>query len=329
MTAIIILNWNGAADTIECLQSLKHVQEDYFCVVADNGSQEDSIRQIEQYLHTSGCTHRIMNRGEQLDKQPTKHEIILYKMGENLGFAKGNNEALRLLSSFAPDHYLLLNNDTIVEPSFLQSLQNFSKEHPDIQALTPLICYHYDHNIVWNAGGKLFFGLRKYYYAKQPVQAIKETGHIMVTFLTGCALFFSPQLLREDGGIFTEDFFFGEEDFNFCLRMNQQKQKMACVLTSKIYHKVSASVTNRDSLGKTYIYYLNRFVDMRLHYHNNLYYHIWAWLYPLYICLLLHKLGYSLKTSFKFIAKVICQSRKQTSVSQQDFISAITGFHLS
>lgn len=329
MTAIIILNWNGAADTIECLQSLRLVQEDYFCVVADNGSQDESVKQIEQFLHTSSTTHRIIAHGENLDELPVNHEVIVYQIGKNLGFAKGNNEAIRLISFATPDHYLLLNNDTIVEPSFLQSLQTFSKTHPDIQALTPLICYHYNHNIVWNAGGKQFFGFRKYFYAKQPVQAIKEKGHIMVTFLTGCALFFSPQLLRKDGGIFTENFFFGEEDFNFCLRMNQQRQKMACVLTSKIYHKVSASVTNRDSLGKTYIYYLNRFIDMRLHYHNNLYYHIWSWLYLFYICLLLHKLGHTLHTSFQFVAKVLHQSKRQTSVSRQDFISAITDFHLS
>lgn len=38
MTAIIILNWNGANDTIECLESLYAVQDDFFIVLADNGS---------------------------------------------------------------------------------------------------------------------------------------------------------------------------------------------------------------------------------------------------------------------------------------------------
>ena len=322
MTAIIILNWNGAADTIECLQSLRLVQEDYFCVVADNGSQDESVKQIEQFLQTSSITHRIITHGEKLDELPANHEVIVYQIDKNLGFAKGNNEVIRLISFAAPDHYLLLNNDTIVESSFLQSLQTFSKVHPDIQALTPLICYHYDHNIVWNAGGKQFFGLRKYFYAKQPVQAIKEKGHIMATFLTGCALFFSPQLLRKDGGIFTENFFFGEEDFNFCLRMNQQRQKMACVLTSKIYHKVSASVANYNSLGKIYIYYLNRFIDIRLN-STPISYWLWSRFYINYVIILLYRKHFALTKIFPFIRKLLQDAQKKNCVTQQDFINII------
>lgn len=321
MTAIIILNWNGSADTIECLQSLQKVQDDYFCVVADNGSHDDSIKNIEQYLQETGVAYRTALHGEKLNGNPENHEVIIYKIGENLGFAKGNNEALRFISPSAPDHYLLLNNDTIVEPSFLQELLSFSEQYPHIQVLTPLICYHYDHNIIWNAGGKQFYGFRKYFYAKQPIQTVKETGHIMVTFLTGCALFFSPNLLRKDGGIFTEDFFFGEEDFNFCLQMNKRKQPMACVLTSKIYHKVSASTKNSHQ-GIYYIHYLNRFIDIRKNYSLCAYI---AWAIPstLYAILALTKRGLGFD-GMKIMFRVIRDASKKDTVTHQDFINSIS-----
>lgn len=320
MTAIIILNWNGSQDTIECLQSLQHVQEDYFCVVVDNGSSDNSIQNIERYLQETKITYRTIPHGAQLDRSPIKHEIIIYKIQENLGFAKGNNEAIRFISSITPDHYLLLNNDTIVEPTFLQELLNFSDTHPNIQALTPLICYHYDHNIVWNAGGKQFWGFRKYFYAKQPLQSIKESGHINVTFLTGCALFFRPNILREDGGIFTEDFFFGEEDFNFCLQMNKRKNAMACVLTSKIYHKVNAS-TKKSSQGIYYIHYLNRFIDIRKNY-SLPFYILWMIPSAAHAVLTLGRRGMGFN-SIKTMLRVICDSNKKSRVTHQDFINAI------
>ena len=327
MTAIIMLNWNGAADTLECIDSLRQVPDDYFCVVTDNGSEDNSIQQIEQYLQQSQLPYQVIQRGTPLNEKPQNHEFILYKIGENLGFAGGNNEAIRLVASARPDHYLLLNNDTIVEPNFLQQLNLFSHEHPEYQVLTPLICYNSDRNLIWNAGGKQKWGFRKYHYAKQPIQHIKETGHIPVTFLTGCALFAHSALLQEDGTLLTERFFFGEEDFEFCLRMNQQNKKMACVLTSKIYHKVNASVAKVEPLGKTYIYYLNRFIDMRLHI-SSFAYSIWSALYPLYIYLLLRRLGNNHSVSTRFIAKVKRESRQKEGVTQADFINTITSFSL-
>lgn len=329
MTAIIMLNWNGAADTLECIDSLRQVQDDYFCVVADNGSEDNSTELIEQYFQKENITHRVIRYGEPLQDTPQNHEFILYKIGENLGFARGNNEAIRLIAAATcPNHYLLLNNDTIVEPDFLQQLNLFAYEHPDYQALTPLICYNSDRNLIWNAGGKQKWGLRKYHYAKQPLQNIKEMGHIDVTFLTGCALYADASLLQEDGGLLTERFFFGEEDFEFCLRMNQQNKRMACVLTSKIYHKVNASVAKVEPLGKTYIYYLNRFIDMRLHLSTSAY-RVWAFLYPFYIYLLLRRLGNSHTVSARFISKVKRESRQKEQVTRADFVDTITHFSLS
>ena len=327
MTAILMLNWNGASDTLECIDSLRRVEGDFFCVVADNGSADDSVARIEKYFQEENLAHRVVNEGDTLTEPPANHEFILYTMSENIGFARGNNAAIRLIASAKPDHYLLLNNDTIVEPDFLQQLESFATAHPDHLALTPLICYNSDRNLVWNAGGKQKWGLRKYLYAKQPLQHIKETGHIPVTFLTGCALYADASLLQEDGTLLTERFFFGEEDFEFCLRMNQQGKKMACVLTSKIYHKVNASVAHVEPLGKTYIYYLNRFIDMRQHL-SPLAYFGWKTLYPLYIYRLLRKLGYTHSVTTRFIAKVKRESAQRNEVPQALFLEVIHDFHL-
>ena len=144
MTAIIILNWNGAQDTIECIDSICQIEDDYFCTIVDNGSEDDSVESIIQHLSRKGILHSIVERGGEQPSTVSNHEFIVYKNGVNMGFAKGNNEAIRLISKFRPDTYLLLNNDTIVEKDFLHSLTQFSKDHSEYKVLTPLIFYYYD-----------------------------------------------------------------------------------------------------------------------------------------------------------------------------------------
>ena len=322
-TAIIILNWNGANDTIECLASLYCMASCFYTVVVDNGSKDDSVKQIHQYLESEGVKHRSIHTGEVLETEPEERECIIYETGENLGFAKGNNAAVRLLASYPPDRYLLLNNDTVVEPDFLDNLIAFETNHIEYVALTPLICYNNPRSLVWNAGGKQFFGLRKYYYAMCPVSEIKEQDYIPVTFLTGCALYFSAKVFNEDGVPLTERFFFGEEDFDFCLRMNQQKRKMACVLSSTIYHKVSASVQNKDSVGRVYINTLNRFIDLRLHWPLALFL-LWTFCYiPHLQFLMLHR-NHSFRASILTPWRVFFQSFHQDCVTHEDFLAAAT-----
>lgn len=322
MTAIIILNWNGYNDTIECLRSLYRMTSSFFVVVADNGSSDASVNRIREFLEDENIDVMIVKRGNALTEKPNIRSCIIYDIGENLGFARGNNESIRLISPMLPDYYLLLNNDTIVESDFLDRLTEFIVKHHDIEALTPLICYNSDRNRIWNCGGKQFLGLRKYYYANQTLMHTKDKEYIRVSFLTGCALFFSPSLLNEDGSIFTEDFFFGEEDFNFCLRMNREKRGMACVLTSKIYHKVGNSINKDCNIGKTYIHYLNRFIDVRRN-TSRLKYRLWTLLYSLYVMSLLLKKNFTLSDTLMLLRKTKTVALQKDKVSKADFINAL------
>ena len=323
MTGIIILNWNGATDTIECLKSLYAAQGDFFAVVVDNGSTDDSVTRISDYLAETNTGFRTIEKDGTLDTPPALRECILFRTMANLGFAKGNNEALRLLSQTpVADSYILLNNDTLVEPDFLTELQKFATEHPDYKALTPLICYEGERELIWNCGGRQKAGFRKYYYARQNVSQIQETGYIDITFVTGCALYFRPDILLEDGGVFTEKFFFGEEDFNFCIKMNKQGHKMACVLTSKIYHKVSSSTTNNDPIGKTYIYYLNRYIDVKQNY-SPLFYNMWKAINFPNVVRILKRKGMPIGAAIRWTQKLQNDADRKENVSYEDFIQAL------
>ena len=321
MVGIIILNWNGWKDTISCIESLQKCKENFYTLVYDNGSDDQSIDKIADFLNEGAINYVIADDGKCI-AQPNNKYYYLVKGKENYGFAKGNNNAIKLLAKNLPEYILLLNNDTIVEPDFLDKLTYFADKNIGYDAMTPVICYNSNRDVVWNCGGRQLFGLRKYYYAKKNISDIKEMSHINISFVTGCALLFRPDVLKKDGCLFTENFFFGEEDFNFCIRMNKERRKMACVLDSKIYHKVSASTSMKNQNGKIFIHYLNRFIDVRQNY-SKLFYLFWLMLNVAYLIPLLKRNGLGIKSTIVFLHKLLKLSMVKNNVTRQDFTEAI------
>ena len=245
-TAVILLNWNGADDTVMCLDSLADVRGDFFVVIVDNGSADDSVKRLREYKENSSL------------------DIRLLELDRNYGFAGGNNRGVRFASADNPDAYLLLNNDTVVTPDFLERLEGFVNTHRDYSILTPRINYYFDKSIIWNCGGTLRLGFRKYKYAGCSEDKVKGKDFLPISFVTGCAPFFLPSVLEPDGSVLTERFFFGEEDFDFSLRMRKRGLKMACVMDSVIYHKVGSAGNMMAKSGKVYLHLLNRYIDIRL-----------------------------------------------------------------
>ena len=285
MVCIAILNWNGCDDTSACLESLlKGTYGDYFIIVGDNGSEDGSLDRLyaafgNEETGMSGnkaiaasvrdrCgqktrIHRT-KLGEETYPEVHARDIILYDLKENNGFSKANNLMVRFGAHYRPDCFLLLNNDTVAEPDFLEKLVRFGALHPEYKVLTPLILYFRDRKTVWNGGGRIRRGFRKYHYKDQDISQVREQDFIPCSFITGCCMLFAPDVLTEDGRIFTEKFFYGEEDFELALRLKRQKTGMACVTGSVIYHKVGASVSRHPSeTGPVYIHYLNRLIDVR------------------------------------------------------------------
>lgn len=305
-TVIIILNWHGADDTIACLYSLLAVQGDFSVLVVDNGSADDSVARIGKWIQqNTDCL-----------------SVELLSLDKNYGFAVGNNKGIAYARKYNPDYFLLLNNDTEVTPDFLTRLVNFSECHAEYRVLTPKIHYFFDKNKIWNCGGKLSMGFRKYYYAGQMDDAIKEKEYIPIGFVTGCALFFPPELLDSDGRLLTERFFFGEEDFEFSMRMETESVKMACVLDSVIFHKVGSSGSRMSGLGKIYLHYLNRFVDIRLH-KSRLFYFLWALVNIPFCIKYFYKGSRSLLSSAKLLRCLLSDAYKKQGVSREDFESLV------
>ena len=252
MTAVILINWNGADDTLACLASLEKASGDFCVVVADNGSTDDSLSRIEAYIAQSSLRAHLL---------PLEH---------NWGFAAGNNRAIAFArETFAPDSYMLLNNDTVVAPDFLQKLQAYRAAHPLCKVVGPLICYWSNPQRIWSCGGRLVFGSRKSFFRDADVSTLPDRTPLPVSFISGCALLADASLIDDEGRLLTERFFFGEEDYAFALRMRKAGEKMVIVRDAVIWHKVASSarrVLTRSTLGRDYLYYLGRLIAARDYY---------------------------------------------------------------
>jgi len=322
MTAIIVLNWNGASDTICCLSSLKEAEGDFLIIVADNGSTDNSVEKISLWCENNDIKICVVDENHQVTPDLPDSEVYLLKMKENYGFAKGNNKALSFAKSFDPDTYLLLNNDTEVLPDFLTKLKCFSEKNPKYRVLTPKICYFNDKKRIWNCGGRMFLAGRRYHYAKKLESEIKEKEKIEISFVTGCALFFYPELLDAEKRLFTERFFFGEEDFEFSIRMKRGKIPMACVLSSKIYHKVSATGDKMNGLGRLHVHYLNRTINIRQNYSPS-FFVLWKFLNFPIMTRYFYNATKSLSKTIKIIKDIYKEAGSADGVSKERFLELV------
>src|SRR3989304_241884 len=129
----IVLNWNGLADTRECLESLRRA--DYannHVLVVDNGSEGDEATALEQEF--GGFIEVIRNPA-------------------NLGFAGGMNVGIRRALDAGAEYVLLLNNDVTVAGRFLGELVKDAMLRPDLAAACPTIYFHDDRKRVYSTGG--------------------------------------------------------------------------------------------------------------------------------------------------------------------------------
>jgi len=129
---VIILNWNGANLTIDCLKSFEKVQyNNYEVLVVDNGSIDDSIIKIKS-------------------KYPN---IEILELDKNYGFSGGNNRAIDHIKNNSTDLVIFLNNDTTVEPDFIEKLVEQSKKMGDKHFYGPKMLYADSPTQIWYAGG--------------------------------------------------------------------------------------------------------------------------------------------------------------------------------
>ena len=284
--SIIILNWNGWKDTIECLESLYQITyPNYDVIVVDNGSKDDSIQKIKEYcegkinveskffeysdknkpIKIIECTREEVETGRGKEKEiedlPSNKKLILIKNEKNYGFAEGNNIAMRYTLkalNLNPDYVLLLNNDTVVDREFLGELVKVAENDEKIGIVGGVVFYYYEPKKVQS------FGLERSFLTGKTInkfkgknkESIKELNN--ANYISGCAMLVRSTVLK-DVGLLDPTYFLYHEDADFCQRVKNSNYKIIAVPTSYIYHKHSATASK---VKEVWFYYgvRNRFI---------------------------------------------------------------------
>ena len=266
---IIILNWNGWEDTIECIESLQKSNYKKFCiVVVDNDSSDNSVDNIKNWINNNNRSLQIKeySYSESCEFYDEDLDLVLIKSYKNLGFAGGNNIGIKYaLSQKDSDYIWVLNNDVIVEEKCLFELVKYSNYHKDIGVIGSTIMEYYDPTRIQYAGGASFNILTctsKMRYAGIDIKDL-DLKHTMenkdIDYVGGCSMFFRRDVLFNVGKL-SEDYFLYFEEIDYSMKLRGSKYKIGWCKDSYIYHKCGASIGSKNIINKkstTSEYYSN------------------------------------------------------------------------
>ncbi|MRH41302.1 glycosyltransferase [Aquibacillus halophilus] len=247
--AIILLNWNSYDDIVDCLESLKTQEyKDFEVFIVDNCSRDNSYELLKDHYSEGNFDFNVNFK----------------KAEENLGFAGGNNIAIKDAYSRNFNYMWLLNSDTIVTPTTLSELIHTVSSDSQIGIVGSKI-YYYDSKVLWFAGGELDLqkGISPH-IGQHEIDKGQYDEQREVEFITGCSLLVRREVI-ETVGYMREDYFLYYEDSDYNVRVKDNGWKIFYVPSSIVYHKVSHSSGGEESLAPYVAYYnmRNSYVMMR------------------------------------------------------------------
>ncbi len=217
MIYAIVLNWNSAKDTIECVSSLKKIDNIPFKILCvDNASGDNSFDEIKS----------------------AHPDIEMIKTRENMGYAGGNNFGIAYAMERSGKYFWILNNDTAVDAGALKPLRGAFND-PAVGAAGSIILYYDKRETVWFAGGKYhkFHGYTSHLYENKQKNALP--GRISgIDYVSGCSFMISKNAL-EKTGLLNESLFHFFEEMDICARLKKAGFKFNMAMDSLVYHKVS------------------------------------------------------------------------------------------
>jgi len=229
---VILVNYNGLSDTIECIRSIKQSSVKSKIVVVDNASKQNESLAINELFP----------------------DVQTFRSEQNLGFAGGNNVGIKWALENKFKYIALLNNDTIIERNMFEKLLQHAARDC---AVAPFMYYYSSPQKIWFGGGEV----NK--IKGNPEHFDKEKdGCFRCSFLTGCC-FLMHRDIWESIGLLDELYFMYHEDTDYSIRLIQNGISLMVVPEAKLYHKVGKSSGDRQSAFSIYYNTRNRILILR------------------------------------------------------------------
>ena len=268
---IIILNYNGWQDTVECLESvLKSDYESYQIIVVDNNSSDNSMAYLIKWAKEELCLwlpdknplkklsfpfkkkplnyilyskDEALKGGKEIEKN-LKNPLVFIQSGENRGFAAGNNIGIKYALAKDDFEYVwLLNNDTVIERNTLKNLINYANKK-QTGICGSVLKYYNEPDKIQAYGGKInkFLGTTKH--------LLKYNNDI--DYIVGASMLIHKDVIKKVG-LLPEDYFLYYEDVDYGFNVKRQGFKLDIALNSIVYHKEGASTKKSDNIDFLYL----------------------------------------------------------------------------
>lgn len=277
--AVLLLNWNGWKDTIECLESVLRLSYPHVSVVlCDNGSTDGSVDKIRAWAAGTLSTEfdtpsqlrhlvepsiekpipiRELTRPEvESGAQLARDELTIIHNGGNLGFAGGNNVGLDFIRRNELAEYVwILNNDILVAPDSLTELMREARANPSHGGVGATLFKYTTPEEVESVAGGLFpawkglsIPLKRMEYA----DARNGGSRPVLDYLTAGCMLVPTQVLRTVG-LFDESYFMYAEDVDYSLRLRRAGLSLGFAPLAKVWHKGGGTIGHRSARHDYYI----------------------------------------------------------------------------
>lgn len=240
---IVILNYNGLENTLECLETIRKCNKSGHkteIIVVDNNSGDGSQEALGNLK-----------------------DIYLVQNTDNLGYSGGNNKGIKKALARNADAVLILNNDTLAEEGLVvnmaQALKSADIASPKIYFAKGFE-FHKDRykkqelgRVIWYAGAKIDWDniIGMHIGVDEPdVGQFEKSAEIDLA--TGACLMVKREVF-EKIGFFDEKYFLYLEDMDFCVRAKRANFKIVYAPKAILWHKNAGATGSGSALQDYYI----------------------------------------------------------------------------
>jgi len=279
--AVIVLNWNNAADTTACVESLLRMDRDAAVFVVDNASTDASMSDIRNWARVelpkrnaeraaqgrapyTFEEHREVAANVEAEAEPLDCVVHLIQSGANLGYAGGNNVGLRAARRSNYAFYWVLNNDTRVADDALSRALDRIASDTSVGLCGSTLVYMDAPETVQCRGGGSFqrltgrpgqIGQGSRLSDRVEVSAIER----QMRYISGAATLVRREIV-DQVGFMDEGYFLYFEELEWASQA-KGKYRLGYAPKSIVYHKVGASIGTDDrgrGQSDLAVYYMTR-----------------------------------------------------------------------
>jgi GT2 family glycosyltransferase len=228
--AVIMLNWNTPKMTIDCVHSVLGSDYPNFQIhLTDNGSRDGSCNDI----------------GQEFGKK-----IHLYHLDKNRGYVGGMNYCLAQADMHNPDYFMIMNNDTRIDPQAMTELVATAAKYQDNCVVTGKVYFFDEPRRLQTVGNTIdtrtLAGVRLGFGEIDEGQYDREIEREMIDDIF---MLLPARIYRKIGGYSTY-FYLNYEQTDLIFRIKKDGYKAIYTPAAKLWHKGSFS---SGGLGNPYM----------------------------------------------------------------------------